>query len=154
MFFAFFLIWIIFNGRITWEIAAFGVVFAGVMYFFICKFLDYRPHNDAVLLRKAGQIARYVVVLITEILKANKTVIQMIFSAEYEMEPAVVCFQVDLESTAARVLLANSITLTPGTITVSVNENEYVVHCLDKSLAEGIENSVFVKLLQRLERTK
>lgn len=154
MFFAFFLIWIIFNGRITWEIAAFGAVFAGVMYFFICKFLDYRPHNDLVLLRKAGQIARYVVVLITEILKANQTVIRMIFSAEYEMEPAVVCFRVDLQSTAARVLLANSITLTPGTITVSLNENEYVVHCLDKSLAEGIENSVFVKLLQRLERTK
>ena len=46
---------------------------------------------------------------------------------------------------------ANSITLTPGTITVSLTDNEYTVHCLDKELAEGISSSVFVKLLTKLE---
>jgi multicomponent Na+:H+ antiporter subunit E len=49
-------------------------------------------------------------------------------------------------------MLADSITLTPGTITVSLEGNEYVVHCLDKELAEGINTSVFVTLLKRLER--
>ena len=47
--------------------------------------------------------------------------------------------------------MANSITLTPGTITVAIEGNEFVVHCLDKSFAEGIEDSVFVKLLQKMD---
>ncbi len=52
-------------------------------------------------------------------------------------KPALVRFKTDLKTKQARVVLANSITLTPGTITVTLEEDEYVVHCLDKELAEG-----------------
>lgn len=152
MFFIFFLIWIIFNGQFTFEIAAFGVVVAGLMYLFICKFLNYHPKTDLLLCKKFFLVLQYVFVLITEIIKANFAVIKMIMSSRYEIEPAIVRFKTDLKSTPARVLLANSITLTPGTITVSLEEDEYVVHCLDKELAEGINSSVFVTLLRRLER--
>ena len=51
-------------------------------------------------------------------------------------------------------LLANSITLTPGTITVSVEDDRFCVHCLDKELAEGMEDSVFVKLLEEMEEVE
>ena len=152
MFFIFFLIWIIFNGQFTFEIAAFGVVVAGLMYLFICKFLNYHPKTDLLFCKKFFLVLQYVFVLITEIIKANFAVIKMIMSSRYEIEPAIVRFKTDLKSTPARVLLANSITLTPGTITVSLEEDEYVVHCLDKELAEGINSSVFVTLLRRLER--
>ena len=152
MFFIFFPIWIIFNGQFTFEIAAFGVVIAGLMYLFICKFLNYHPKTDLLICKKFFLVLQYVFVLITEIIKANFAVIKMIMSSRYEIEPAIVRFKTDLKSTPARVLLANSITLTPGTITVSLEEDEYVVHCLDKELAEGINSSVFVTLLRRLER--
>ena len=152
MFFIFFLIWIIFNGQFTFEIAAFGVVIAGLMYLFICKFLNYHPKTDLLLCKKFFLVFQYVFVLITEIIKANFAVIRMIMSSRYEIEPAIVRFKTDLKTTPARVLLANSITLTPGTITVSLEEDEYVVHCLDKELAEGINSSVFVTLLRKLER--
>ena len=89
--------------------------------------------------------------LVVEILKANGAVFRMIYSAKYNIEPAVVHFKTTLHSTFARVLLANSITLTPGTITVSLKDDEYVVHCLDKELAMGIDSSIFVKLLERIE---
>lgn len=151
MFVLFFLIWVIFNGQLTAEIAAFGVVIAGVMYWFLCKFLNYKLRYDLFLWRKAPLLIQYLFTLIWEILKANLTVFKMIYSAEYELEPALVCFKTDLRSTFARVLLANSITLTPGTITVTLTGNEYIVHCLDKELAEGIASSVFVKLLRKIE---
>lgn len=152
MYLVFFLIWIIFNGQITLEIAAFGVVVSAVMYFFICKFLNYRPQMDLIALKKAGEILHYLAVLITEIIKANVSLVKMVLSVQYEIEPVLICFRVDLKTKIARVLLANSITLTPGTITVSLKDNEYVVHCLDKSLAQGINDSIFVKLLKKLER--
>lgn len=152
MYLLFFLIWLIFNGKFTWEIAAFGAVFAGVMYGFICRFLGYKPSMDILMCRKFFGFLHYIIVLIKEIVKANLTVIGMIFSAKYELEPVVVHFHVNLRSRFARVMLANSITLTPGTITVSMVEGDYIVHCLDKSLAEGIDRSVFVELLEKLER--
>lgn len=152
MYLIFFLIWIIFNGQFTLEIAAFGIVVAGLIYWFICKFLDYDPKMDLFLIKKMFQIIHYVFVLVTEIIKANFAVIKMIMSSKYEIEPALVRFKTDLRTTPARILLANSITLTPGTITVALNGDEYVVHCLDKSLAEGINSSVFVTLLQKMER--
>lgn len=152
MFLLFFLIWITFNGQITWEITAFGIVIAAVMYLFICKFMGYNPRMDLLLVKKFFLILQYVYVLIKEIIKANYAVIKMIMSSRYELEPAVVRFKADLKTTPARILLANSITLTPGTITVSLEGDEYVVHCLDKELAKGINSSIFVALLERLER--
>lgn len=151
MFILFFLIWVIFNGQLTAEIAAFGVVIAGVMYWFLCKFFNYSPRYDLFLCRKAPLLLHYIFTLIVEILKANLAVFKLIYTAEYELEPAVVHFKTDLQTTFARVLLANSITLTPGTITVALTDNEYTVHCLDKELAEGISSSVFVKLLTKIE---
>ena len=151
MFIIFFLIWIIFNGQFTLEIAAFGVVIAGAMYWFICKFLDYTPRNDLILGKRLFLLLHYLFVLLVEIIKANGAVFRMIYSAKYRLEPAVVHFRTDLHSTFARVLLANSITLTPGTITVSLKDDEYIVHCLDKELAQGIDSSIFVKLLRRIE---
>lgn len=152
MFLLFFLIWVIFNGQITWEIAAFGVVISAVMYLFICKFMGYNPRMDLLLGKKFFLILQYVFVLIKEIIKANYAVIKMIMSSRYELEPVIVRFKADLKTAPARILLANSITLTPGTITVSLEGDEYVVHCLDKELAKGINSSLFVTLLERLER--
>ena len=147
MYLIFFLIWVIFNGQFTPEIAVFGLIIAGLMYAFICKFMGYKPRADIIMAKKFFYLIQYVFILVKEIVK-----IRMITSSRYELEPAVVRFKTDLKSAPARIMLANSITLTPGTITVSLTGDEYVVHCLDKSLAEGINSSIFVTLLRRLER--
>ena len=151
MYLIFFLIWIIFNGQFTLEIAAFGVVIAGLVYWFICKFLNYSPKTDIALAKKLFEVLHYIFVLIVEIMKANFAVVKMIMSSKYEIEPVVVKFKTNLKTRPARILLANSITLTPGTITVSLSDDEYVVHCLDKSLAQGIDSSIFVELLEKME---
>lgn len=153
MYILFFLMWIIFNGKITWEIAGFGAVIAAVMYAFICKFMDYSIRRDILVIKKTIFILQYIAVLIWEIVKANWTVMKMILSVKKEREPVLFRFKTGLKTRTARVVLANSITLTPGTITVSLEEDEYVVHCLDKSLAAGMEDSVFVRLLERMELT-
>ena len=152
MYLIFFLIWVIFNGQFTPEIAVFGLIIAGLMYAFICKFMGYKPRADIIMAKKFFYLIQYVFILVKEIVKANFAVIRMITSSRYELEPAVVRFKTDLKSAPARIMLANSITLTPGSITVSLTGDEYVVHCLDKSLAEGINSSIFVTLLRRLER--
>ena len=74
-----------------------------------------------------------------------------ILTVEEEMDPIIVKFRTSLKSDFTRMLLANSITLTPGTITISLEDDENTIHCLDTSLAEGLENSDFEKALKKLD---
>ncbi len=151
MYFLLLILWIILNGRITLEIVIFGAIISFGLIIFIQKFFGYKLSYDLWFVKKLPLILEYFYVLIIEILKANYEVLKLSTSSEYEIEPALVTFKTDLKSNVARVLLANSITLTPGTITVELNENEYTVHCLDKTLAVGMDESVFVQLLRKLE---
>lgn len=147
----FFLIWIVFNGRITVEILLFGCVISGAMLAFLCGFMDYSLQRERRFYRMIPAFSRYVFALLKEIVKANLEVCRMILTRKEILEPVIVRVRTDLKSETARAILANSITLTPGTITVSMTGQELLVHCLDKSLAEGMEDSEFVRLLRAME---
>ena len=149
-----FLAWMIFNGRITLEIVIFGIVIAAAVFAFMCKFMDYSIKKELRLYKKVPQFLKYVFLLVKEIIKANMAVIKMILTRREVTEPTLVKVHTDLKSETAKVMLANSITLTPGTITVSMEDDTLLVHCLDKSLSEGMEDSDFVKMLEKMEGEK
>ena len=143
--------WIIFNGNVTLEILIFGVVIAAVMLLFMCKFMDYSLKKELNVYKKSIWFLAYIVLLLREIIKANLAIIPSILTVEEEMDPIIVKFRTSLKSDFTKMLLANSITLTPGTITVALEDDEYTIHCLDTSLAAGLENSDFEKALKKLE---
>ncbi len=152
MYLLYFCAWLIFAGSITIEICLFGLIIAAAIFIFTCKFMDYSVEKEKKMIKKAGKFLWYVIVLIKEILLANVQTIRLILSEKEEVKPVLVDFETDLTTEMGKVLLANSITLTPGTITVEVDENGYLVHCLDESLAGGMEESEFVKLIRKLEK--
>ena len=94
----------------------------------------------------------YVIVLVAEIVKANIAVTKLVLAPEIDIEPCLVRFRTPLKSSAARAVLANSFTLTPGTITVSLDGDEFLVHALTRKNALRLEGSIFEKLLARMER--
>lgn len=151
MYVIFFLLWITFNGRVTTEIVLFGLAVSAALYWFICTFMDFSPRRELEYLKKSGYLLQYLYHLVREIILANFATMRLICSAGRVVEPAVIEFETHLKNDTSRFLLANSITLTPGTITVAVEGNRFIVHCLDKTLAEGIESSVFVRLLEKIE---
>lgn len=151
MYLLFLAAWIVFNGNVTLEILIFGVVIAAVMLLFMCKFMDYSLKKELNVYKKSIWFLAYVVLLLREIIKANLAIIPRILTVEEEMDPIIVKFRTSLKSDFTKMLLANSITLTPGTITVALEDDEYTIHCLDTSLAEGLENSAFEKALKKLE---
>lgn len=152
MYLLYFILWIIFNGSCTLEICLFGVVIAAVIFAFTCKFMDYSIEKEKKVIRKSLKFLRYVCVLVKEIVKANLAVIHMILSEKEEVQPVLVTFRSDMKTPTGKAFLANAITLTPGTITVTLEDSDYTVHCLDETLAEGMDSSVFVSLLADLEK--
>lgn len=151
MYLLFFLLWVIFNGSFTLEIAVFGVMIATAMFAFSCKFMNYSIAKEKQNMKKIFQVMAFIFLLLKEITLANIAVIRLILSQREEIEPKLVTFRSSLRTPAARAFLANVITLTPGTITVTLENDICTVHCLDESMAEGIEDLEFQKRLSKLE---
>ena len=144
MYFIYFLLWVIFNGSFTLEIAA-------ALFVFTCKFMDYSIAKEKQNIRKVFQVIAFFSLLLKEVVLANIAVIRLILTQKEEVEPELVTFRSDLRTPTARAFLANAITLTPGTITVTLEDDRYMVHCLDESMAEGIEDLEFQRRLSGLE---
>jgi multicomponent Na+:H+ antiporter subunit E len=68
-----------------------------------------------------------------EIAKANLDVVRQSLKPEIDITPRLVRVPVTAETDLARCVFANSITLTPGTVTVEIEEDAYLVHALDSS---------------------
>ncbi|MEM1086376.1 MAG: Na+/H+ antiporter subunit E [Pseudomonadota bacterium] len=73
--------------------------------------------------------------LVGEIFKSNWQVIKAILSADMTINPALVKVQTQCESDLAKTVFANSITLTPGTVTVAVESGSMLVHALQEDSA-------------------
>lgn len=151
MFFVLFLLWIVMNGRWTTEIALFGVGIAGLLYAFCWAFLGFSPRKELQAVRRAADAVRYFGLLIKEIINCNLKMIRLLYRHEYEVAPKLITFETPLNG-IKKTILANSITLTPGTITVedAPDSNTLTVHCLTDDMADGIENCTFQQELCRM----
>ena len=76
--------------------------------------------------------ARYWLWLFVEIAKANIYVLKLVLNPKMPIDPIVVTFKKRMANPVAHVTLANSITLTPGTITIAVEDDVYYVHAVTK----------------------
>jgi multicomponent Na+:H+ antiporter subunit E len=86
------------------------------------------------------RVALYVPWLAWEIVKANVDVARRILSPELPIAPRVVRVRASQKSELTRVIFANSITLTPGTISMDVEGDEVVVHALHAEAARGVRD--------------
>lgn len=150
MFILLFLLWVALNGRFTLEIAIIGVIVCGGVYWFCRKHLDYNPPK----FRNIFKSIVYIFVLLVEIIKSSISVLKFVFVKNIEIDPQIKFFKVNIKSEFLRTVLANSISLTPGTITVNVDEDIFCVHALDYTLLEGIEDSIFIRLLKEMDGEK
>ena len=156
MFILLFLLWIIFNGQFTLEIAIFGVVICAGIFGFMCACMDYSIKKDWFYITRIPYFIMFAFILVKEIIKANIVMAKYItVKQEYELKPVIFRIDTSLKSKLCRVLLANAITLTPGTITVSMENQTLVIHAVDESLAiEEMQNFVFEEALLKLEGGK
>ena len=103
----------------------------GAPYFTIFGFISYLPW------------------LMYEIFKANVQVIRACLRAELDINPALVKVRTKCQSDLAKTLFANSITLTPGTVTIEVEPKRLLVHALYE---EAAGPDAFVEMDERAAR--
>lgn len=144
--------WILLNGRITAEILILGVLICGAVYAAGAKTLGFTVKRELALVRHIPGAIKYLIILVWEVIKAGLQVMALTLSPEVEeVEPRLVYFKNPVRTTIGKVILSNSITLTPGTITCGLSEDGFCVHALDGRFASGMEDSVFVQEIHELE---
>ena len=149
MYLLLFFFWIILNGRLTAEIVILGLIFAALIYAFLWKFMGLTWEREKSFWKHFLWGVQYIAILLKEIAVANLVVLKIVLSPKKKVHPVIVGFDAPLKNHILQVILADSITLTPGTITVRLYEEKFEVHCLDESMAEGINDSIFVKMLKK-----
>ena len=86
----------------------------------------------------AWRFIAYIPWLIGQILVANMHVAALVLNPKMPIDPQIITFRTKLETDISCVTLANSITLTPGTITVDIRDGVFYVHALSRLVADEL----------------
>jgi multicomponent Na+:H+ antiporter subunit E len=86
--------------------------------------------RDASPYHRLAQLLVFLIGLLVRIVRSNIVVIGKILGPRHAIDPAMVKVTTEAGTDLGKALFANSITLTPGTVTVDVNGNELLVHAL------------------------
>ncbi|OEF97858.1 Na+/H+ antiporter subunit E [Desulfuribacillus alkaliarsenatis] len=89
--------------------------------------------------------------LVKEIIKANIEVAMIILNPKLPIDPQVVTLEKKFTNPIAQTTLSNAIILTPGTLTLDVDDNTYVIHSLTKKGAQRIERGFESKLIAKVD---
>jgi multicomponent Na+:H+ antiporter subunit E len=89
--------------------------------------------------------------LVTEIVRSGWQVARIILSPRLPISPTLARFRPSQASVVGLVTHANSITLTPGTLTVAADRDEFLVHALTRDGAAGLAGSEMDRRVARLE---
>ncbi len=89
--------------------------------------------------------------LLLQIVKANLAVSRRILSPSLRIQPQVIRVRGHQRGDLGRVLYANSITLTPGTVAIEMELDEITVHALSDDAAETLQSGAMDRRVCRLE---
>ena len=146
-----FAIWLLLSGH--WDsvlLVGFGVGSCALTVY-IANRMDVADH-EGVSIYWVGRFLLYLPWLLKEILIANINVAKVILSPKLPISPIMVVLGSTQKTDLGRVLYANSITLTPGTITTGVEGDQLEIHALTRKDVDGREEDEMDQRVSIVER--
>lgn len=147
--------WFILSGIFELKFIIYGVMTAGIISLFCFKsFYMKGVHSDRyyfLIHVNPIRLLIYFLWLLKEIVKNSFSVTWNVYRGKKSLHPQIVWFRANYDNPAARALLANSITLTPGTVTVDILEDgTYSVHALTEESKAGLLDGTMQGKVARL----
>ena len=145
-----FVFWVLITGRLDILNVGIGIIIAIGITKFNSELLFSYKELPPLTLHNAWVLIRHVGLLITEIIKANWIMARIVLSRDMDIDPGLVIFKPRLQSELIQVLLANSISLTPGTLTIDVQDDVFTVHTIDRRNAPALADWNVEKQLEEI----
>lgn len=132
-----FIIWMLLSWPFDFQHAIIGIFAAGLVTFLTGDLFTRRPHHFAHITRYLW-FCYYVPLFLWECLKANIDVALRVINPKMPINPGIVKVKTTLKSDTALTFLANSITLTPGTLCVDIKPEDGIlyIHWIDVKSAD------------------
>lgn len=139
------LFWLVLSGRFTPKYVIFGVVSAALVTLLTSDLVsDIFKHEGAgqtgarLAFSKSLRFLAYLPWLLYQIIKANLQVARIVLNPKMPVDPALLQFSTQLKRRVAQVILATSITLTPGTVVIHLEDGRYIVHAIEPGAAGNL----------------
>ena len=132
------MIWVIANNTLATETLVTG---AAITAFIALAFSAFSQVYSVV--RWSPKILYYYIcyfgVFLVELVKANLNVMRLVFIPRINIRPGIVEIKTELTSPMGRLALANSITLTPGTLVIDIRDDSLFVHWINMGSSDPVE---------------
>jgi len=131
------LIWLIANGTLASDTVIAGIIVTAIIALVFSSF----ARVYSVIRWSPVVIYTYLVylsVFFIELIKANINVMLLVFSPRIDIKPGIVEIKTELKSPLGRLALANSITLTPGTLVVDIKDDSLFIHWINISATDPV----------------
>jgi multicomponent Na+:H+ antiporter subunit E len=133
-----FLFWFMLSGHTEALLIVLGIL-STLLSVYLSKRMNIIDH-ESYPFHLSLRLLRYYIFLGKEIIKANIDVIKRIIIPGQSISPQVITLPASKKTDLSKVIYANSITLTPGTVTLELSGDEIKVHALSKEGAEDLQS--------------
>jgi multicomponent Na+:H+ antiporter subunit E len=134
-----FLLWVLLSGSLAAEELIAGMVVAIVAAMATSRIELF--NGIKLELYAPVALVKYLVHFVVALVRANLDMARRVLTPALPLHPEIVEVQTQLQSDLGRLLLANSITLTPGTLTIDVKDNRLLVHWVDSRAGTNLEQA-------------
>ncbi|MDE0073911.1 MAG: Na+/H+ antiporter subunit E [Gammaproteobacteria bacterium] len=141
--------WLLMSGHYTNLLLSLGAASVVGVALLVTRML--LPDREGAPFHIVPGLLFYLPWLVVEVFKSNLAVARVILSPRLPIRPRVVDFQGHQKTDLGRFIYANSITLTPGTITVRLDAEGFRIHALTREALDGTEEGEMDRRVCRLE---
>jgi len=136
-------VWLLITWSLRYQNIIVGAIISGLVSLWFGD-IFVKEGSIASLPRKFLWLLYYIPLLIFEMVKANFDVAYRVIHPKMPINPGIVKVKTDLKSDIALTALANSITLTPGTMTIDIEDGYLYVHWINVRTTEIEEASRYI----------
>jgi len=141
--------WLLISGHYNTLTLALGATSVGFTLF-IAHRMDVVDH-EAQPLHFTLKFLHYQLWLIKEIIVANITVVKHVWLGNDSISPTMTTITANQKTDVGKVIYANSITLTPGTVTVNLDGDQFTVHALLKESIDDLQSGEMDRRVTEME---
>lgn len=143
-----FALWFALSGYLKPLLLLFGLI--SVVFVLWMSIRSKSLNYDVLPLKLLFKLPIYWLWLIREIIKSGLTTTKIIWKGEYS--PVLFKIKSSQKSETGKANYANAITLTPGTVTIEVDKDTFLVHALSKDLSDDLKSGEMDKFITDLHR--
>lgn len=140
--------WLLWSGFYKPLLIGLGI-FSCILSLWLAQRTDFFRH--AIELKSLLRLPSFWWWLLIEIFKSSIDVAKVVLTPSLPIKPELVEFTSAETSDAGKVILGNSITLSPGTVTIEISDEHLLVHCLTETSAAGLKSGEPSRRAAKLE---